>query len=80
MYLASVCFESTTLDKRRRTGAWVPPGLCPALRCGDEVWERYHFGVLGNSSLYCKGPKGQRRKLGRRLGEVLGNPRSGTRQ
>ena len=34
--------------------------------------ERYSFGVLGDSSLYCKGPNKQRRKLGNRLWELLG--------
>ncbi|CAE7934499.1 unnamed protein product [Symbiodinium necroappetens] len=35
--------------------------------------ERYRFGVLGDSSLYCKGPNKQRRKLGNRLWELLGS-------
>ncbi|CAE7642667.1 unnamed protein product [Symbiodinium sp. CCMP2456] len=38
-----------------------------------ETMERYSFGVLGDSSLYCKGPNKQRRKLGNRLWELLGS-------
>ncbi|CAE6947286.1 unnamed protein product [Symbiodinium sp. CCMP2592] len=33
--------------------------------------ERYSFGVLGDSSLYCKGPNKKPRKLGHRLRELL---------
>ena len=34
--------------------------------------QRYPFGVLGDSSLYCKGPNKKPRKLGNRLQELLG--------